>query len=167
MRAAEARQREVLADAEPRVGAPRPVPVARVARDCPVAVRLTNIAPTPERLGSSRLTRSTEKLFAGRATRVAGLHVQHADVDAVDLAAQAAAAPDRHEQSVLVEADAAAEEQIELVALADREQAGVLQEERPLLGKAQIEAREVDLLRVDLDLREIGVVGQRPGSGWA
>ena len=125
------------------------------------------MAPTPERLGSSRLTRNTEKLFPGRSTCIAGLHVQHADIDAVHLAAQAAAALDRHEQSVLVQADAAAEEQIELVALPDREQTGVLQEERPLLGKSQIEAREVDLLRVDLDLGEVGVVGQRPGSGWA
>ena len=76
-----------------------------------------------------------------------------------DLAAQAPAAFDRHERAVLVEADAAAEEQVELLSLADREQPRVLEEERALFRKAQVEAREVDLLRVDFDLREVGVVG--------
>jgi hypothetical protein len=40
-----------------------------------------------------------------------------------------------------------------------RRRARVLEEERPLLRKEQVEAVEVDLLLVDLDLREVGVDG--------
>ena len=40
-----------------------------------------------------------------------------------------------------------------------REQTRVLEEEWTLFREAQVEAREVDLLRVDLDLGEVGVVG--------
>ena len=98
----------------------------------PVAVRLTNIAPMPDRLGSSRLTRNTEKLLPGCERDVVGLHVQHADVEAAGLAAQAGARLDRHQRAVVIEADAPAEEQIELLPFADREQSGVLQEERTL-----------------------------------
>ncbi len=43
--------------------------------------------------------------------------------------------------------------------LPDGEEAGVLEEERPFLGKEQVEAVEIDLLLVDLDLREVGVDG--------
>ena len=154
----EAGHGEVLADTEPGVRAERAIPVVRPCA-LPVAVRFTNIAPMPERFGSSRLTRITEKLFAGHVERVVRLHVQDADVEAVDLAGQTAARHDWNEQTVLVQADAAAEEQIELIALADRKEPGVLEEERPLLGEAEVEAGEVDLLRVHLDLREVGVVG--------
>ena len=41
---------------------------------------------------------------------------------------------------------------------AEGERALVLEEELALLGKEQAEAREVDLLLVGLDLREVGVV---------
>ena len=44
--------------------------------------------------------------------------------------------------------------------MSHREDARVLQEERPLLGKEQIEAVEIDLLVVHFDLGEVGVVGQ-------
>ena len=60
----------------------------------------------------------------------------------------------------VADADAAAEEQIDLAGIADREEAGVLEEERPLLREEQREAIEVDLLIVDLDLREVGVDGR-------
>ena len=56
--------------------------------------------------------------------------------------------------------DAPAEEQLQLARLPHREQPGVLQEERPLLGEEQVEPVQVDLLLVHLDLREVGVVGQ-------
>ena len=88
---------------------------------------------------------------------VGGLHVEQADVVASGLARQSAAADDRHRLAGGVQADAAAEEQIHLTRVADREEAGVLEEERPLLGEEQIEAIEIDLLVVDLDLGEVGV----------
>ena len=62
--------------------------------------------------------------------------------------------------AVVVDADGAAEEQIDFAGLADGEEAAVLEEERPLLGKQQVEPRQVDLLLVDFDLREVGVVGE-------
>ena len=43
---------------------------------------------------------------------------------------------------------------------AERERALVLEEELALLRKEQAEAREVDLLLVGFDLREVGVVGE-------
>ena len=55
---------------------------------------------------------------------------------------------------------APAEEEIDLAGPADREEAPVLEEERPLLGKQQVEPRQVDLLFVHFHLREVGVVGQ-------
>ena len=58
------------------------------------------------------------------------------------------------------QADAAGEEQIDRLRLAELERRRVLEEERPLLGEEQIEAREVHLLLVGLDLREVGVDGR-------
>ncbi len=40
------------------------------------------------------------------------------------------------------------------------EQAPALEEELALLGKEQVEARQVHLLLVDFDLREVGVHGE-------
>src|SRR6185436_19933282 len=57
------------------------------------------------------------------------------------------------------EADAAAEEQVQLLSFSDREQPRVLEKEGTFFRKAQVEAREVDLLSVDFDLREVGVIG--------
>ena len=62
--------------------------------------------------------------------------------------------------SVRADANRPAEKYFRLPADADREQPGVLEEERALLGKEQVEAIEIDLLRVHLDLREVGVVGR-------
>ncbi len=98
---------------------------------------------------------------------VGGLHVEQADVELAGLARDAAAADDRDRLAVVANADAAAEEQIDLTGIADREEAGVLEEERPLLGEEQREAIEVDLLIVDLDLGEVGVDGARRASGSA
>ena len=82
-----------------------------------------------------------------------------ADVPAAQLAAQAAAAADVDRQRRRRQADAAREEQIDLLRVAELERRGVLEEERPLLREEQIEARQVDLLFVGFDLREVGVVG--------
>ena len=48
------------------------------------------------------------------------------------------------------------------VARAELEHAGVLEEEVALLGEEQVEARQVDLLLVGFDLREVGVDGEVP-----
>ena len=48
---------------------------------------------------------------------------------------------------------------------AHRENAGVLEKERSFLGKEQVEAIEIDLLLVHLDLREVRAVGQVEGQG--
>ena len=75
------------------------------------------------------------------------------------------AADDRDRLAGRGQADSPAEEQIGLdrgrregAAGAHLEQAGVLEEEVALLGKEEAEPRQVHLLLVDLDLREIGVV---------
>ena len=121
----------------------------------------------------SRLTRSTVKLVDGVARHrfIAGLDVHHADAERADLAGQAAADVDR-DDAAAVEADAAAVEQVRRVGAAaaaagiaaarcaaapEVEQAAALEEELALLRKEQVEARQVDLLLVDLDLREVGV----------
>src|SRR5204862_7085878 len=44
------------------------------------------------------------------------------------------------------------------------EDTGAFQEERPLLREEQLEAREVDLARIDLRLREVRVDGERCGQ---
>ena len=44
------------------------------------------------------------------------------------------------------------------------EHAAAFEEEVALLGKEQVEARQVDLLLVDLDLREVGVDGEVGGE---
>ena len=48
--------------------------------------------------------------------------------------------------------------------LREIEHAAPFEEEVALLGKEQAEAREVDLLLVDLDLREVGVDGEVGGQ---
>ena len=93
-----------------------------------------------------------------------GLHVEEPDVRVVaDPARQPPPAADRNLLAVLAEPDAAAEEHVDRTRLSDREQPRVLEEERPLLGKEQREAVQVDLLVVDLDLGEVGVCGQVEG----
>ena len=47
---------------------------------------------------------------------------------------------------------------------AERERVAVLEKELALLGEEQAEPRQVDLLLVGLDLREIGVVGEVRGQ---
>ena len=116
--------------------------------------------PTLDRLPRSLLTRAAAKLFAHSGAHIVGLHVEEADVHALRLARQTRAADDRQQRAVVADADAAAEEQIDLPGAPDREQPAVLEEERPLLREQQVEAGQVDLLFVDFDLREVGVVGE-------
>ena len=116
----------------------------------------------------SRLTRTTEKFVAERraAGVVAGADVEHADDSRPDAAGQAAARRIGTGRPAF-EADAAAEEQDRRVAVAvarprpvaaEIEDALALEEELALLREEQAEAREVDLLLVVFDLREVGVV---------
>ena len=74
-----------------------------------------------------------------------------------DLPAHARPGVDRNRIAVLIDADPPREEQLHLARRAELEEPGVLEKERPLLGEEQIEAREVDLLVVDFDLREVRV----------
>ena len=85
---------------------------------------------------------------------------EQADVPAaatLPLSRAAAEDVDRHDAPVGRQADAPREEQVDRLRLAELERRRVLEEERPLLREEQIEAREVDLLLVGLDLREVGV----------
>ena len=98
--------------------------------------------------------------------QLAGADAEQADGETARFAAQSSAGTERR-NAPAVETDPPAEEQIRRHATAGaeagartsgkRERPEVLQEEIPLLGKEQVEARQVHLLLVDLDLREIGV----------
>ena len=89
-----------------------------------------------------------------------GLHVQEADVGPLRLAGEARARLNRDEGARAVDADPAAEEQVDLARTADRKQPAILEEERALLREQQVESRQVDLLLVHLHLGEVGVVGE-------
>jgi hypothetical protein len=65
-----------------------------------------------------------------------------------------------------VDADAAREEELHRLRRARGKDARVLEEERTLLWKKQRKAREVRALLVDLDLREIGIVGEIERETW-
>ena len=118
------------------------------------------MAPTLERFGSSLLTRTAPKLLAGVQADRFGLHVEQADVHAARLSGQTGAALNGHELAAVGDADATAEKQIDLAAPAHGEEPAVFEEERPLFREVQVESRQVDLLLVHLDLREVGVVGE-------
>ena len=89
--------------------------------------------------------------------RLVGLQVQQSDVGAAELSAQPRAPDDVDRLTARIEADAAREEQVDRLRLADLEQLRVLEKERPLLGEEQREAGQVDLLLVGFDLGEVGV----------
>ena len=92
--------------------------------------------------------------------------VQHAEAVSAHPAGDPSAGLESAPDASHVEADAPAVEQNRRVAAAARghaaeaEQAPVLEEELALLRKEQAEARQVDLLLVGFDLREVGVVGE-------
>src|SRR5262249_34022939 len=95
--------------------------------------------------------------------RVAGLDVEDTHVEARLPARDLETGEDRDLLAVQ-EPDRAAEEGNQLGILAPQAgnvvHPGALEEERPLLREEELEAREVDLARVHLRLREIGVDGQ-------
>ena len=110
------------------------------------------------------------------ARHLLGLHVEQAHRYRIgDLARQPGAPENRDLAPARTDADAAAEKQLRLARVAaghlpdaaHREDAGVLEKERPLLRKEQVEAIQVDLLLVHLDLREVGVVGEIERQGGA
>ena len=77
-----------------------------------------------------------------------------------NLAGHTAAADDWDLRALVTDPDPPGEEDLDLPGTSDGEETGVLQEERPLLRKEQVEPVEVDLLVIDLDLCEVRVVGQ-------
>ena len=87
--------------------------------------------------------------------------MQKADVGlAPYFARQSDTAINRNRVAVIADADATAEEHLYLSPAADRKLTGVLKKEGALLREKQVEAIEVHLLIIDLDLREVGVVRQ-------
>src|SRR5204863_10084666 len=106
----------------------------------------------------------------GRADRAlaAGHHAEHPDLIGSRPARQPGAAHDGNWRAARAQPDPAAEERDDLVARAagwsrggrDAEDARVLQEQLALLREEQIEAREVDLLLIGLDLREVRPVAE-------
>ena len=103
--------------------------------------------------------RHREVVRGGNALDGTRLHVEKAEVRVARLARQAGAEQDGDDLAVGTQSDAPAEEHLDGPRITHGELAGVLEEERPLLRKEQVEAVEVDLKIVDLDLREVGVVG--------
>ncbi len=100
------------------------------------------------------------------------LDIEHPDRIGPRLAGDPSPAPDWYRTSV-VEPDAAAEEQHRRIVgdayptaagrnpnPAESENALTFKKEVPALGEEEVEPRQVDLLEVVFDLREIGVVGQ-------
>jgi len=104
---------------------------------------------------------------------VAGLYVDGAKGELAGLAAGAAAGAKRDHPGA-VQANPAAEEEVRRVAetgaeagagaARESERAEALEKKVALLGEEQVEARQVDLLLVDLDLREVGVDGEVGGD---
>ena len=139
------------------------------------------IAPIVLFFRMSRFTRRTVKLVDG--VSVAGSSsawmFTHAEGELADLAGDPPADLDRH-LAAAVEPDAPAVEEerrrrwrveaaaqpaaaaqvARRAAAGEVEDAAALEEEVALLGEEQVEAGQVHLLLVDLDLREVGVVGE-------
>ncbi len=89
-----------------------------------------------------------------------GSHVQQADIGSTaHPARQAKAGVDRNLVPVVADADSAAEKEFDFLSNTDIKLAGVLEEEGPLLREEQAKTIEVDLLFVDFDLSEVGIVG--------
>ena len=147
----------VAADAPAAVGPVRPVAVAG-GRQVAGALAVHEDGADPRAV--RQLARDADHgEVAGRGLRVARarLHVEEAHVEAAELAREARAPGDRDHLARRPDPDPAREEEVHLSRGAEREQARVLEEEGPLLRVEEAEAVEVDLLLVDLDLREVGV----------
>ena len=90
---------------------------------------------------------------------VLGLEVQKADGEGTRLSRDASPS-----QDVVVDADAAAEEDVGRSIVAELEELGTLQEELPFFRIEEAEAAQVDLDVVHFHLGEVGVVGQVQGE---
>jgi hypothetical protein len=95
---------------------------------------------------------------------VISLHVEQSDVGWPRAAGESRAGQNRNLLSVLADSNASAEKHFRLARTADREEPGIFQEERPLLREEEIEAVQIHLLLVDLDLCEVGVDGRVQGQ---
>ena len=91
----------------------------------------------PERFGSSRLTRMTVKLLAGTSRTSSVCMLSTPRLTPLTLPVRRPPAT-MHDRAVFVEADPAAEEQIELFVLADREEAGVWKKKERFSGKRRL-----------------------------
>ena len=100
------------------------------------------------------------EVVRGHLAEFSGAHAQQSDVGGAHLAGDTGSGIHRQANATGPDADPAAEEQLDLLRFPDTEQAGVLKEEGPLLGKEQAEPVQVDLLLVRLDLGEVRVVGE-------
>ena len=111
----------MFADAQSRVGPPCAVPVVPART---VSGRRAVDEHHPDARPVAKLAAGAKhgEVVGRRRRRVVGLHVQEADVEAVDLPGETAAGTDRHEIAIVVETDAAAEEEINLLTLADAEE---------------------------------------------
>ena len=120
------------------------------------------------------------RVVGARAGLVVRLDAQHAHVERAGLAGQPAAAENGNDPSVLQPDAAAVEERRRIArsgyavarqdargpeaAAREVEDAAPLEKELPLLREEQVEAGEVHLLLVHLDLGEVGVVGEVRGE---
>ncbi len=157
----EAVDEAVLPEAQPPVSGVAPVVVAiagKIAGSLAVHEHGANRRPIGQFLLHAR---DAEVVRRDAALEILGrLHVDEADAGiAVHPPCQAAAGDDGNRNVVAADADGTAEEHFRFAGHPDRKETRVLEEERPFLGKKQIEAIEVDLLLVDFDLSKVGVVG--------
>src|SRR5262249_54629854 len=95
----------------------------------------------------------------------AGLDIEQSDAIGPRTPGHAGAGPSRDCVALAVEAASPAVEEVRTFGTAaadaaEAENPRVLQEKIPLLRKEQVEARQVQLLIVGLDLREVGVAGE-------
>src|SRR5205814_4725389 len=84
--------------------------------------------------------------------------LQTTDRNLPDPSAEPSTTHDGDRLAERVNADATGEKQVDRLRRAGGENAGILEEERPLHREEQWKARQVRTLFVDLDLREVGVV---------
>ena len=133
--------------------------------------RFVNSTPTVLRRSTSRRTRGDGEVGGRHAERadVVGADVEAADAVPADPSGEAGARVNRNGGGAL-QADAPAVEDRGRIAAsaaahaAEREDALPFEEEVALLWKLQVEARQVHLRFVHLDLREVGVVGEVGGQ---
>ncbi len=109
--------------------------------------------------------RKARRFDAGQVAAV-GIDVERADIDIADFSRQAGACVDGKDLAPF-EPDAAAEEHrrdVEIAGLDEVEISPAFEKEIAFFREEEIETRQVDLAFVDLDLGEIGVIGEIGGE---